>query len=145
MNDINLHPEVVVGIFLKNKSGQIALFKSRKWKGIWTNIGGHVEYGEKLLQAVKREAREEAGVELKDIQFICHGELINNPNFFRNTHLIYFHFLGSVDTNELKIDNDEISEYRWFDIDQILKLKNIDKHLMDTIIGKIKKILIDGK
>lgn len=139
MKKENLLPEVVVGVFIQNKKGEIALFKSSEWKNIWTQPGGHVEYGEKLKDAVKREVKEEVGAEVDHIKLIRFGELINDPKFYRKAHLIFFHFLCCLKSAGFKIDNQEIINYRWFSIDEILKSKEISTRTKESI-QKIKKI-----
>jgi len=133
MKKENLSPEVVVGVFIQNKKGEIALFKSSKWENKWMPPGGHVQYGEKLEDAVKRETKEEAGVQVDQIKLIRFGELINDPKFYRKAHLIFFHFLCRLKSAELKIDNQEIIDYRWFSVDQILKSKEVGIRTKESI------------
>ncbi|MDD5221147.1 MAG: NUDIX domain-containing protein [Candidatus Paceibacterota bacterium] len=139
MKNINLHPEVVVGIFLKNKKGEIALFKSKKWNNFWWTVGGHVEYGELLIKAAQRETREEAGIDVKELQLIYSGELINSDVFFRESHFIYFYYLAFIDEENLKIDNKEILEYKWFSIEEIYSMENVHNHLLE-VIDRINKL-----
>jgi len=129
----HLLPEVVVGVFIQNQKREIALFKSSKWKDIWVLPGGHVEYGEKLEEAAKREVREEVGVEAKEIKLIRFGELIEDPAFYRKSHLIFFHFLCLIKESKFRLDNDEIVGYKWFLIDEILKSKEIDNRIKESI------------
>ncbi len=129
----NLEVEVVVGVFIQNKKGEIALFKSRKWNNLWIPPGGHVNYGEKIEDAVKREAKEEVGVEVKDIKLIRFGELIENPTFYRKAHLVFFHFLCNTEDDEFELDNDEIIDYKWFSIEKLLKSDEIDQWTKETI------------
>lgn len=61
-----LHPVVHLHVF--NPQGQLYLQKRPGWKDIqpgrWdTAVGGHVELGENVEQALRREAREELGIE----------------------------------------------------------------------------------
>ncbi len=60
-----LHP--VVHLQLYNSKGEVYLQRRPEWKdiqpGMWdTAVGGHVEYGEEIEDALKREAREELGI-----------------------------------------------------------------------------------
>lgn len=62
---MNLHP--VVHLHLFNNCGQLYLQKRSMKKdvqpGKWdTAVGGHVDYGEKIREALFREAREELGL-----------------------------------------------------------------------------------
>ena len=60
-----LHP--VVHLHLLNSAGEIYLQQRPLWKeiqpGKWdTAVGGHVDFGESILQALAREVREELGI-----------------------------------------------------------------------------------
>lgn len=61
-----LHPVVHLHVF--NSKGELFLQKRPLWKDIqpgkWdTSVGGHVDLGESVEMALKREAREELGIE----------------------------------------------------------------------------------
>ena len=60
-----LHPVVHLHVF--NSSGDIYLQKRPDWKDIqpgkWdTAVGGHIDYGETPVEALRREVREELGI-----------------------------------------------------------------------------------
>ncbi len=61
-----LHPVVHLHVF--DRQGRLYLQKRPEWKDIqpgkWdTAVGGHMDYGEELADALRREAREELGLE----------------------------------------------------------------------------------
>ncbi len=70
-----LHPVIHLHIF--DREGRLYLQKRSMRKDIapgkWdTSVGGHVDYGEDLLSAVVREAREEVGIKVaeSELQFL---------------------------------------------------------------------------
>ena len=70
-----IHP--VVHLHLLNSRGELYLQKRPAWKDIqpgkWdTAVGGHVDYGETIEEALRREVREEIGLEDFTPEKICH-------------------------------------------------------------------------
>ncbi len=69
-----LHPVVHLQLF--NSQGDIYLQRRPDWKDIqpgkWdTAVGGHVDYGEQIEFALRREVREELGIEEFEPRFLC--------------------------------------------------------------------------
>ena len=68
-----LHPVVHLHVF--DREGRMFLQKRPEWKDIqpgkWdTSVGGHVDYGEEVGAALRREAREELGLEGFEHRFL---------------------------------------------------------------------------
>ena len=62
-----LDPKVAVGTIISNDAGEIVLVRRaiEPGYGKWVFPGGYVDRGELVLSAAVREAREEAGVEIR--------------------------------------------------------------------------------
>lgn len=106
-------PEVVVGVVVRHKpTGKVLLTKGSKWT-VWGLHGGHVDYGETIVEAAVRETKEEVGMNVKFVTVIRYGESINPPTFNRNAHLVFFHCLVESSSDVVNIDKDEIVDYRW--------------------------------
>jgi len=54
----------VVRTFLKNAEGKILLVKHKN-TSFWALPGGHLEEGENIYKCLKREIREEFGIEIR--------------------------------------------------------------------------------
>lgn len=131
---------VVIGV-IKNKN-KFLLTKRRSPKKEWNKWqfpGGGLEFAERLEEGLKREIKEEVGIDIKIKGFLTVMEIIRQRDHF---HGIFFVFLCQManDKNQIKL-NYEASEYNWFSKEEILKL--------DTLLGtkEIVKILmmIDDK
>jgi nucleoside triphosphatase len=125
-------PEVITGIFFQNDMGEIALFRGPRWKTIWTIVGGHVEFGEKIEESLAREAFEEVGVGDTNFEFIRVGEMINPPEFFRPAHFIFLHYRSKYN-GEFALDNVELTEYKWATITEVLASDEINQSMKETV------------
>ena len=130
-------PEPCVGalIFYDNK----ALFvKSHKWKGKYTISGGHIELGETLESALKREVREETGLEIYKLRFISFQEFIYDDAFWKRKHYIFFDFACEAKSNNVNL-NSEGQEYKWAYLSDALKNMDIEPYTKRTIEHYIDK------
>lgn len=111
-----LHP--VVHLHIINREGQIYLQKRGPHKKIFplrwdTAVGGHVTYGETIIESLFRESGEELG--LLNFNPYQYGAYVFESKIERE--LIYV--FAAVGNFELKPDNDEVVEGRWWSIDEI--------------------------
>ena len=133
--------EVVGSGIIENEEGKILLVKCPKWNNKWTMPGGHVEPGEAIEQALLREIEEETGLSLKSDGVMAFGELIGSKDFPRLAHFIYFDILCQTDSTEVKIDNEELTDYDWVTPEEGLRMdlaESYDKTIRDYIEYKNK-------
>lgn len=72
------NPQVRVGVgIMVFKEGKVLLGKRKSLlgKGEYAGLGGHLEFGESIEACAKREAKEEAGIKIKKIKFLCLSSL----------------------------------------------------------------------
>jgi len=116
-----IFPEPTVGIFIFNSNGELLLLKSHKWPEKYVIPGGHVELGEHIEEAAIREAKEETGLDIYGLKFICFQEFIYDPSFWKPRHFIFFDYLCKTDSVDIQL-NDEAQSYIWAQLDIVLNL-----------------------
>jgi nucleoside triphosphatase len=128
----NQYPEPTVGGLVFNPKGKLFLMRSHKWKNAYTVPGGHIELGERMEDALKREVKEETNLDIYDIEFLTHQEFIYNSEFWKKKHFIFFDFACKTDSDNV-ILNEEAQEYIWVGLDEVfeLHLDNYTKHAIN--------------
>jgi len=115
------YPEPTVGALICNPQGQLLLLKSDKWRGSYVVPGGHVELGETLEEALRREINEETGLKIHDIELLLFQEFIFDDTFWEKRHFIFFDYTCCTDSTEVRLNN-EAQEYVWITADEALRL-----------------------
>lgn len=127
-------PEPTVGVFVFNPAGEILLLKSHKWPGKYVVPGGHVELGERIEEAVVREAKEETGLDVYDLKFVLFQQCIYDPAFWKPRHFIFFEYACRTDSLEVRL-NHEAQEHLWVRLEAALHLP-LDSYTR-TVIEKL--------
>ena len=115
------YPEPTVGALIFNPQGKVFLMRSHKWRGRWVLPGGHIELGERMEDALRREVKEETNLDIRDIEFICFQEFIYDERFWKRRHFIFFDYACKTDSMDVKL-NDEAQEYLWVTLEEALKM-----------------------
>jgi len=132
------YPELTVGAFIINKKGEMLLVRSPKWHGLYSIPGGHVEFGESIFKAVKREAYEEVGLRVKPIKLFMIQEVIKPAQFYdRKRHFIFFDVLCKPLSENVRIDNKEITDYMWCRPKEALNMR-LEKYTRNLVKAYIK-------
>ena len=127
-----VYPEPTVGGLIVNKEGKVLLAKSNKWFDKLTLPGGHVEIGETLVEAVKREVKEEVGLDVEVGEMLLIQEAIFTPEFWKKKHFIFFDFLCRTKSQQLNLDKREIQDSLWAYPGEALGL-NLDSFTRKTV------------
>lgn len=112
-----LHPECAVRAIVVNSRGQVLLIRStRKWSGNYVFPGGRVKLYETLDEALRRELKEEVGLEIETCRFAGVAEDIQPPPLGEGQllhHLVILNFLCTTTSQEVEIDGIEAEEFTW--------------------------------
>jgi NAD+ diphosphatase len=104
-------PAVIVIII--NEEGQALLAHNRNFAaGIYSLIAGFTEAGESLEDTVRREAREEVGIAVKDVRYVA-----SQPWPFPNSLMLGF--AARLESGSVKPDGVEIEDARWYGRDAL--------------------------
>ena len=95
------------------KKNKILLVKEGKGpqNGLWGLPKGSVDEGELPQLAVKRELREECGIDAEVLGLVGLRECL-----IKQTPAIFMAYLVDSKNSVINIDNDEITDYGWFEI-----------------------------
>ncbi len=115
------YPEPTVGALILDPAGRLFLTRARKWRGKYVVPGGHVELGESLEDALRREIKEETGLEIYDIQFLCVQEFVYGDEFWEPRHFLFFDHVSRTTSTQVQL-NDEAQDYVWVSPKQALAL-----------------------
>jgi nucleoside triphosphatase len=117
-----VYPEATVGALIVNEKGEILLVKSYKWGNKYTVPGGHIELGERSEAAIKREVKEEVGLNVQPIKLLLVQEAIFPADYVKHEHYIFMDYLCLSNSSAVKVDRQEIQDYLWVDPDRAFQL-----------------------
>ncbi len=135
-------PEAVVGAFVLNNDGDLLLVRSKKWPELYSVPGGHIEMGESIGKAVKRETKEETGLDVKLVKVINLQEAIYPKAFHRKAHFIFIDALCRTRSAKVKLDNMELYDYMWVKPKASLKLK-LNTYTRRSILQLVNRRIMD--
>jgi 8-oxo-dGTP diphosphatase len=110
-------PRAGVGVIVL-RGGKVLLGKRRgsHGEGEWALIGGKLDYQESIEDCVRREIREESGLEVENIRFNALFNTINYPP----KHFIAIGMIADWKEGEAQtFPEEKISEWGWFSFDEL--------------------------
>jgi len=104
-----------------NESGELLLGQriASHGTGEWSFPGGHLEFGEKITEAARREVAEETGLEIDEFELIS---LADEMRYIESDgkHYVNIGLKGSYKGGEPKaLEPLKTSEWKWFKFDEL--------------------------
>lgn len=106
----------VGALVIKNNKILLLLRKKAPEAGCWTIIGGKVEFGETIEDAILREVNEEIGVVGK---IIAHLGVTNHIIEEEKTHYVSPRFLVEIDGDPHNVELNSHDDMKWFDVSEL--------------------------
>ena len=108
------------GAIIINEKNEVLLVKkplsSIHDSGYWTRPGGEVNFGETIEEALKREVKNETGLDIEIVRFLDMNEIIDTEN---KIHWIAFGYLAKMLSQDLS--RNSTNEMQWFSISDLPK------------------------
>lgn len=129
--------QVGVKILLKNSDGQYLLVRRnpKKYPEVgpkWDIVGGRINAGTTLLENLKREIKEEVGLDYTgEPKLVAAQDILKSMD----RHVVRLTFLGEIE-GEPKIDEDHL-EFGWFSAEEI---ENFDPNILD---GYFRSLIVE--
>ena len=127
------YPETVVGAFIFNPRHELLLMRSHKWQDRYVVPGGHIELGESLEAALRREIKEETGLEIYDIRFLHLDESIFDSQFHTKRHFIFLDHVCRTHSDVVVLNN-EGQSYIWADWKTVQHL-SLESYTQKTLLA----------
>jgi ADP-ribose pyrophosphatase YjhB (NUDIX family) len=132
MQEDKLLLQVGVKALLKNADGKyLLLYRSKEKypevKNPWDIPGGRIDAGSALLENLKREVKEETGLDLVDEPKLIAAQDILRPD----KHVVRLTYAGTI-AGEPVLEGEHI-DFKWFTLEEMKTLEGLDNFVFDVI------------
>ena len=110
-------PQVAVGAIVVRDDALLMIRRGQEpAKGLWSLPGGHLEHGEYLADAVRREVKEETGLD------VTAGELVGIFEVVGDTHYVILDFFARAEGEADPSPSSDVDEVRWVPLVEVPSL-----------------------
>lgn len=118
-----IHPPLAtVGALIFNDADEVLMIRTHKWSNLWGIPGGKIKWGEASVDALRREIKEETGLDVTDIRFVLVQDCIHSKEFYRDAHFVLLNYTCHCAGKPVVTLNDEAREFRWISTAGALKM-----------------------
>ncbi|MDN7125027.1 NAD(+) diphosphatase [Pseudidiomarina sp. 1APP75-32.1] len=131
------YPRISPCIIVAIRNGKKILLArgERHRPGLYSVLAGFVESGETLEQTLAREVMEEAGIKVKNVQYVC-----SQPWPFPNS--LMMGFTAEWESGDLHFDPFELEDGAWYGFDELPDIPlpgTIANRLIETVKAQIEQ------
>lgn len=116
-------PISTVGGLIFDADNRVLMIRTQKWSHLWGIPGGKIKWGERAEDALRRELKEETGLDIADIRFVLVQDCIHSKEFYRDAHFLLLNYTCRAFGSEPSVTlNDEAQEFRWVTLAEALAM-----------------------
>ncbi len=122
--------QVGVKVFLRNSDGKYLLLRRSREKypnidGEWDIVGGRIVPGSPLMDNLRREVKEETGLEMtSEPVLIAAQDIIRSEG----RHVVRLSYAGTAEGQPV-LDTSENVEYCWVPLEELERMGNVDVYV----------------
>ena len=133
------YPEATVGALVVSPKGEVLIVQSSKWSDKHTVPGGHIELGEMAEDAIKREVKEETGLDV-DVEKLLLVQQAIYPRFYcKHEHFVFLDYLCRTQDSTFRLDGRELQHYAWVDPHDALDL-DLEEYTRYFVVAYLKQL-----
>lgn len=111
---------MVVMVVIRNSNGDFLMQKRTPNKGgDWGVTGGHPKSGETPIEGIITEVKEELGLDFSKENFIEYDSGCDGKDCYK-----MYYVTKDIDINDITIQESELTEVRWFTMDELKSMVN---------------------
>lgn len=112
---------------------EVLLVKTHKWGHRYSMVGGKVRRGERLHDALRREVKEETGLNADIGNHIATFDQLKNSGYYQDyIHHMFVDYEVKVDSKKVRL-NEEAQDYIWAPAEQALAELDIEPNAKHTL------------
>ena len=124
-------------IYIENNNNEFLIQKTSKQKGgIFSSTGGHVRHDEAPIDTIKREVKEELGIDISNENIIDLGFLV-----FDFPVRFIFYLKKDIDLKDIVLQKEEVESVSYMNKDEVKDI--IEKGLMHNAHAKVLERILE--